>query len=36
LNTLGPKMGYDCRETIKHVAFSSRPATVISKLAEKL
>ena len=37
LDSLGPeKMGSECRDTVKRVAFPSRPVTVISKVAEKL
>jgi hypothetical protein len=37
LNTLGFKMESECQDTIKRVVSSgpSRPATVISKIAEK-
>ena len=37
LNTLGPKeMGSECHDTIKRVAFPSRPTTIFSKIAEKM
>ena len=36
LNPLGFKIGSECLDTIKRVAFPSNPATVISKIAEKL
>jgi len=36
LDTLGPIMESKCRDTLKRLAFSSRPSTVISKIAEKL
>jgi len=37
LDTLGPeKMESECRNTIKRVAFPSKPATVIAKIAKKL
>ena len=37
LDTLCPRgMGSECRDTIKRVAFSSRPGTVISKISKKL
>ncbi|KIM44060.1 hypothetical protein M413DRAFT_443122 [Hebeloma cylindrosporum] len=35
LNTL-PSMGTECRETIKRVAFPSKPHTVMAKIAEKI
>ena len=36
VDILGPEMGSECRDTIKRVAFPSKPATVISKIVEKL
>ena len=37
LDTLGPKMERECRDTIKRLAFPSRPRpTAISKIAENL
>jgi hypothetical protein len=35
LNTMGFTVDSECQDTIKRVAFPSRPATVISKVAEK-
>ena len=34
--SFGPEMEYGCRNAIKRVAFPSRPATVISKITDKL
>jgi len=37
LDTLGPeKMETECRNTLKRVAFPSKPATVIAKISKKL
>ena len=37
LDTLGPKeMESECRDTLKRVAFPSRPDTVVSKTADEL
>ena len=36
LDALGPEMESECRDTIERLAIPSRPATVISMIAEKL
>ena len=37
LDTLGPKeMEPECRDTLKRVAFPSRPGTVVSNIGDKL